>query len=412
MRTLISVVALLLGAVFLTAGDTWPQFRGPSGDGVSDAADVPTQWSETENVRWKAAIHDKGWSSPVVWGEQVWVTTARADGKAFYAVCLDRRSGKVVHDIKLFEEDNPAYCHPFNSYASPTPAVEAGRVYVHFGSHGTACLDTATSRVVWARRDLPCYHHRGPGSSPILYNGQLILTFDGFDRQYLAALDKATGRTVWKKERSIKYQSDNGDIKKAYSTPSVLMIEGKAQLVSPAAEATIAYDPTTGDELWRVIHGGMNEATRPVFGHGLIFLTTGHTAQLLAVKQGGHGDVGEAGVAWKVKRGVPTRPSPLLVGDLIFLVSDNGVASCLEAKTGRQVWQERLGGAFSASPVYAAGKVYFPDEDGRTHVLAAGRDFRVAAANRLDAGCMASPAVAGDAIFLRTKTHVYCLGRR
>lgn len=402
-------LALLLSASFLHAGDTWPQFRGPNGDGISDAKAVPTTWSETENVRWKVAIHDKGWSSPVVWGNQVWMTTATEDGHAYFAVCVDRTTGAIVHDLKLFTEEKPAFCHPYNSYASPTPVIEEGRVYVHFGAHGTACLDSASGKVLWQRTDLQCDHYRGPGSSPILVGKLLVLTFDGFDQQYVAALDKETGQTVWKKDRGILYTTNNGDYKKAYSTPAVLVLNGKPQLISPSAEATQAFDPATGEVLWSVHHGGMNEASRPVFGHDLIYLTSGHTANLLAVHMGGEGDVTRSGVAWKVNRSVPTRPSLLLIGELLFMVNDQGVASCLDAKTGTYLWNERVAKPCSGSPVYAAGHIYIADEEGKTHVLAADRTFKLVASNKLNAGCMASPAVAGDALFLRTKTHLYCI---
>jgi outer membrane protein assembly factor BamB len=408
----LAATVFFLTVAGLRADDSWPQFRGPNGDGVAVARDLPTHWSETENIRWKVAIHDKGWSSPVIWGDQVWMTTARADGHEFFALCVDKKTGKIVYDTKVFNDPKPAYCNPYNSYASPTPVVEEGRLYVHFGSHGTGCVDTTTGKVLWLRRDMPCYHHRGPGSSPIVYGKLLVLLFDGYDQQYVIALDKATGETVWKKERTIAYSSDNGDVKKAYATPSVVQINGKPQLVCPAAEATIAYNPENGEELWRVVHGGMNEATRPLFGHGLIFLTTGHTAQLIAVRQGGSGDVTKTGIAWKFNRGVPTRPSPLLVGDQLYMVSDKGIATCLDALTGKLLWQERLGGSFCASPLYAAGHIYLADEDGKTHALAPGPTFQSVAVNQLDAGCMASPAAVGDALYLRTKTHLYCIGRR
>jgi outer membrane protein assembly factor BamB len=285
--------------------------------------------------------------------------------------------------------------------------IEEGRVYVHFGSAGTACLDTTTGKVLWERRDLPCDHFRGPGSSPILCGKHLILTFDGFDHQYVAALDKETGKTVWKRDRDIRYSTSDGDYKKAYSTPAVMTVSGQLQIVSPSAEATIAYDPTTGEELWRVIHGGMNAAARPVFGNGLLYLTSGHTAHLLALRVGGRGDITDKALEWKATRGVPTRSSLLLVGDLLFMVNDGGIASCLDARTGKTHWQERLGGAFSASPVYCGGTVYFADEEGKTHVVKAEPVFQRVATNRLESGCMASPAVVDGAIFLRTKTHLY-----
>src|SRR5262245_61305639 len=191
----------------LRAADNWAEFRGPNGTGLSDSRNLPVTWSEKENIRWKTAIHDKGWSSPVVWGNQVWVTTAAEDGKRYYAICFDRQTGKVVHDLHLFDEPNPPDIRQYNSYASPTPAIEEGRIYVHFGSHGTVCLDTATGKVIWQRRDLPCDHFRGPGSSVCLYRDRLFFLFDGFDRQYVACLDKATGRTLWLKDRDLPYQN-------------------------------------------------------------------------------------------------------------------------------------------------------------------------------------------------------------
>lgn len=405
------VLANLQGADRVSAADNWPQFRGPNGDGIADTKSLPTKWSDSQNVRWKVAIHDKGWSSPVVWGNQVWVTTARSDGKQLFAVCVDRVSGKVVHDLLLFKVTSPQFCHPFNSFASPTPVIEEGRLYAHFGSPGTVCVDTATGKVLWSRDDLPCNHHRGAGSSPIVYQNLLVLTFDGYDRQYVAALDKTTGKTVWQKDRGIKYTTADGDYKKAYSTPSVLTVHGKPQLVSPSAEATIAYDPLTGTELWRVSHGGMNQSIRPVLAHGLIYLNSGHTSTLLAVLAGGTGDVTETGVAWKAKE-APTRPSVVVIEDLVYMVNDNGVAACLEAKTGKLVWKERLGGSFSASPVYAAGNIYFPAETGTTYVVKAGREFLLVEENELPAGIMASPAVAGNELFLRTKTHLYCIAAK
>ena len=431
MRWTLPLVAAALVLSTALPAHNWPAFRGPTGDGVSVATDLPTRWSETENIRWKTAIHGKGWSSPVVWGDQIWLTTADevrgsrsvpvpkkggakgpVERVTFFAIGVDRKTGKITHDILLGVEDNPAFCHDFNSYASPTPVIEQGRVYAHFGSHGTWCIDTASGKVLWERKDLKCDHFRGPGSSPILHNNLLILIFDGFDIQYVAALDKATGKTVWKKDRNIRYSSDNGDIKKAYATGRVMEIGGKSQLICPSAECTIAYDPATGDELWRFAHGGMNGSARPVGGHGLLFLTSGHTRQLLAVKEMVSGAVPKDAVVWRVDKIVPTRPSLILDGDMLYMVSDDGIASGLDAKTGKVYWSERQNGEFTASPVLAGGHLYLSNQTGKTIVLKASREYEPVATNTLDAGCMASPAVAGDALILRTKTHLYSIGKK
>ena len=245
-----------------------------------------------------------------------------------------------------------------------------------------------------------------------MFDGLLILTFDGFDFQYVTALDKTTGATVWRKDRNIKYSTPDGDYKKAYATPTIIEVGSRPQLICPSAEATNAFDPATGEELWRVAHGGMNAATRPVYGHGLVFLTSGHSMNLVAVRPGPSEEVNGSRIAWKTNKGVPTRPSQILVGDLLFMVNDAGIATCLEAKTGKQLWQDRLGGKFTASPVCTDGIIYLPDEDGKTHVIEAKSTFKKLAANPLDAGCMASPAISGDEIFIRTKTHLYCIGKK
>jgi outer membrane protein assembly factor BamB len=414
MRLASTLLALALAAMLpavRAADDNWPQYRGPGGAGQSGATGLPLKWSEKENVRWKTPIHDKGWSSPVVWGDQIWMTTALENGKELFAVCVDRDSGKVLHDIKVFDVEKPAFCIAFNSYASSTPVVEAGRVYVHFGSAGTACLDTGSGKVLWQRRDLPCDHWRGPGSSPVLGDGLLFLIFDGYDVQYVAALDKTNGKTVWKKDRNIKYRIDDGDIKKAYCTPALVEVGGKKQLVCPSAEATIAYEPKTGEEIWRVHHGGMNAAMPPLPGHGKLFWTNGSGA-LVAVRPDGSGDVTRTHLDWTVNKVMPTRSSAVLIDDLLYLVSDQGIAYCVEAKTGKVAKQERLGGNFTSSPVHADGRIYISNQDGATYVIEPGRELKVLAVNDLDDGCMASPAAVGKSLFLRTKTHLYRLEQK
>lgn len=422
MKKLVSVFLLVSFSLLAQAADNWPQFRGPDGTGHSDARDLPLTWSETQNVVWKTAIHDRGWSSPVIYGNQVWLTTASKDGRQLYALCLDRETGRIIRDMKLFDVAQPQYAHPFNTYASPTPVIEAGRVYITFGSPGTACIDTKTFKVVWERRDFECNHFRGSGSSPVLFRNLLLMHFDGSDHQFVVALDKRTGKTIWQTKRSIDFQdldkngkpAAEGDMRKAFATPHVAQINGRWEMISLGAKAAYSYDPFTGKELWRVEERAQHSAsTRPVLGHGMIFFPTGFSAgQLFAVKTGGNGLITDTHVAWKFKRSVSNKPSILLIGDLIYMVSDTGIVSCLEAKTGVQVWQQRIGGEFSASPVYADGKLWFFSEDGKTTVIKPGRAFERLAENQLADGFLASPAIAGKAFFLRTRTHLYRIEKK
>ncbi len=395
--------------------ESWAEFRGSHGDGMARAGShPPLRWSEGENIRWRVDIHGKGWSSPVVWNDQIWMTTATDDGKQMFAVCVDRPTGRIVHDILVFENENPRFCHPTNSFASPTPVVTDGRIYVHFGSYGTACLDTLTGARLWERRDLPCDHWRGPGASPILDDGRLYIAFDGYDLQYVVALDATTGDTVWKKDRNIDYGSDDGDLKKAYCTCQVITHNGRHQLISPSAAETISYDPQTGEELWRVRHGGMNTATRPLYADGLVFITVGDAVAgikptLLAVRPEGTGDITAEAIAWTNDKTPPKRSSPLVVDDLLFTISDDGVAMCLEATTGEIVWRSRIAGNYRTSPVYAAGRIYFANLEGDVNVIAADRDFQLLASNHLEHGFQASPAIVGNAIYLRSTKRLYCI---
>src|SRR5438128_6871044 len=327
MRHLLSLLSAALLVFSACANDNWPQFRGPNGDGHSDSRGLPMTWSESENVRWKTPVHGRAWSSPVILGDQVWLTTATEDGRDLFVVCVDRGTGKILRDEKIFDVEKPQFCHPFNSYASPTPVIEPGRVYVTFGSPGTACLDSKTGKVLWERRDFVCNHYRGAGSSPILYGNLLIMNFDGSDHQFLVALDKRTGKTVWRKERSIDFKDldtdgkpqTEGDLRKAFATPHVAAFGGQAVLISQGAKATYAYEPLTGNELWRVqertSHSG---GTRPLVGFGMIFVPTGWSqGQILAITPGKTGEVIDANdealgnakqqlhIAWKTKRNAP-----------------------------------------------------------------------------------------------------------
>jgi len=415
-----SVVLSASLVLSLAAAADWPEFRGPYGNGLvlapgdNKPVGLPLSWSETENVKWKTEIPYRGWSTPVILNGQVWLTTATLEGNDFFVICVDAATGKIVFNKKLFHCDNPEPLgNIVNCYASPSPAIEPGRVYVHFGSYGTACLDTANCSVIWQRQDLPCKHFRGPGSSVIIFEDLLILTMDGIDVQYMVALDKNTGKTVWKTDRTANWNdldakgkpTADGDFRKAYSTPLIADVGGKFQLLTTASKASYSYEPRTGKELWKIGHNRYSVATRPLFSHGLALISTG--GELLAIKPDGHGDVTNTHVAWKVTHAVPRMPSPVIVDDLLYMVNEDGTATCLEVATGKQVWQERIRGNYYASPVSADGRVYFFSGTGKATVLKTGRTYELLGTNMLDDGFMASPAVSGKALFLRTKTHLY-----
>ena len=399
-----------LPAIGSAAEPPWNQFRGGRGDGSSMAAGIPSTWSESQHIAWKTAIWGKGWSSPVAWKDRVWLTTATVDGRRLAVICLDRKTGKILHDRTIFTPRKPQYSDPFNSYASPTPFVEDNRVYIHFGSLGTACLDTSTCQVIWKRDDLPCNHFRGPASSVSIHGNSLFLPFDGSDRQYVTALDKHTGKTIWRTDRDVDFGGLGGAHRKAFCTARVLTHQGRTQVVIPAALATMSYDPRTGRELWRVVHGGANTACPPIFRNGLVFFNSGDvTNRLYAVRPDGSGDVTGTHVVWSTMRGVPSRPSVLLAGDSIYMISNAGVASCVDITTGKTRWSSRITGKYSASPILVDTRIFcFEEERGRCHVFAADpRGYRPLASNALDASFMASPAVTDRLLLLRTKTHLY-----
>lgn len=414
MKTVHSAVAVWLMLMCLVASayaqDNWPEFRGPLTNGQAPDAKVPVRWSETENVTWKTPLPGRAWSSPVIWGRQIWLTDGTADGKELYAVCIDRETGEVLLNRKQFELEVPPEIHKFNSFSSPSPVIEAGRVYLSWGSYGLACVDTATMETLWQRRDLECDHYRGPGSSPILFGDLLIEHYDGYDYQYVIALNKHTGDTVWRTNRPTDFGTDNGDMKKAYATPLVIEGIGQQQLISPTSKGTFAYNPQTGEEIWRVTYNEFSTPCRPLYDeeNNLVIIGTGFSkGAVLAVRPDGTGDVTETHVAWIQKRGMPSKPSPLLIDGLVYTVEDKGVLSCLDVLTGEAVWQERIGGNHSASPVYAGGHIYTFAEDGRSVVFKPGRTFEEVAVNQLEEGFMSSPAVAGDALFLRTTAALY-----
>lgn len=394
------VFALILAVL----AQDWPQFRGPDGQGHADVKVLPLEWSDTSaNVAWRVPIAGLGWSSPVVSKDRLWITTATEEGRSLRAVSLDALSGKILQDVEVFRLPAPGKIQPKNSHASPTPILDGEFVYVHFGPHGTACL-SSKGDVVW-KQQIKYSPVHGPGGSPALWRDLLLVSCDGSDAQFVAALDRKTGRVRWNSPRE-----PNDYFKKfAFSTPLVIDVKGATQVISQGASSATAYDPANGRPIWRVRYAeGYSVVPRPVYGHGLVFISTGFDRPtLIAVRPDGRGDVTESHVVWRLDRGAPNTPSPLLVGDELYVVSDSGTATCLDAKTGTVHWRERVGGASSASPIHAAGRIYFLDEAGVAMVVKPGKTFERLARNEVKARTFASPAAIEGALFLRTDRHLY-----
>ncbi len=417
----------------------WKQFRGPDGQGHTDAKELPLTWSETENVRWKTAIPGRGWSSPVFDGDIAWMTTAveapltgdalekaQKDKLAndpsakqlsllasvsLRAVSVDIKTGNLLSDIELLNIPNPPAIHDLNSYASPTPVLDGNLLLCHFGELGTACLDIYAGDVKW-KKTLPSSHAVGAGSSPVIFGDLVICTCDGTDLQYVAALNKRTGEQVWKTNRP-KMSGQNGDFHKSYCTPLLVEVAGKNQVIIPGAQWVVAYDPADGHEIWRVRYGdGFSNVPRPVIANNMVCVCTGFMQpQLIAIRMDGQGDVTSSHVAWKILKSVPTMPSPVVVGEEIYFVTDQGVATCANAANGDIVWTKRMGGNYSASPLASAGRLYFSNREGETTVIRPGKQYEELASNKLDGQHMASPAVFENSLLLRTNTHLYRIGQ-
>jgi len=406
------IILLALGVLTMAtarAGRDWPQFRGPLGNGHSDAVGIPVKFDDSAHVKWKTRVEGQGWSSPVIYKDQIWMQNSLDDGRSLRALCYDKNTGKKLYDIEVFYVPEPAKINKANSHASPTPALEEGRCYVFFGMYGVAAIDTNTGRIVWKNRSLKHDHdENGAGSSPILYKDKLILNCDGTELRYVAALYKKNGKLAWRANRSNDMSDINFHLRKAYHTPEIIRVDGRDQLVSMGAQRVSGFDPDTGKELWYVDIPGFSNVPRPVYGHGLVFIATGYMKpQMWAIDPRGRGDLTDTGVKWRVIRQAPAKPSPILVGDILYMVSDGGILTALEARTGKEIYQERLRGKFSASPVYADGRLYFADESGVISVVQPGRQFKVLARNQFPSGFMASPAFSGNAMYLRSKTHLY-----
>ncbi|MBI3874765.1 MAG: PQQ-like beta-propeller repeat protein [Verrucomicrobia bacterium] len=386
--------------------ENWTEFRGPTGQGNSTAHGLPAEWSTTKNIAWKQAIPGKGWSSPIIVDGHVYLTTAVTDAsgssQSLRTLCLGAVDGKTLWSTEVFSS-SITRAHGKNSQASPTPIVEGRRLYVHFGHMGTACLDL-DGKIIWSNNSLGYPPVHGNGGSPALVDDALVFSCDGANDPFIIALSKADGKVLWKTSRETTAAK-----KFSFSTPLVITVSGQKQIITPGSGAVCALNPKDGSEIWRVRYGeGYSVVPRPVFGHGMIFLSSGFDrASIIAIRPDGKGDVTDTHVVWTLGKSAPKTPSPLLVGDELYIVSDDGVASCVDAKTGSVYWAERLTGGFSSSPLFADGKLYFQNETGTGFVLKAGKTFEKLAENPLGEKSLASYAVADKALFIRTEQTLF-----
>src|SRR5262245_33761775 len=399
-------VSALLTLLSAARGEDWTEFRGPGGQGHSTARNLPIEWSATRNIALKQSLPGQGWSSPVLYQGRIYLTTAVSEGSgsdlSLRALCLDAAEGKIQWDTEVFKVASSRK-HNKNSRASATPLIENERLYAHFGHYGTACLDL-NGKVLWRNTSLSYPPVHGNGGSPALVDDALIFSCDGESDPFVVALNKHTGKVLWKVSRKTGASKTF-----SFSTPLAITVKGQKQVISPGSGAVCAYDPKTGRELWRVRYGeGYSVIPRPVFGHELLFICTGFDRPtVIAVRPDGQGDVTDTHVVWTLARGAPNTPSPLLVGDELYLVSDAGIASCVDARTGKVHWQERVGGNYSASPVFADGRIYLQSEEGKGVVLKAGREFQKLAENPLNERSLASYAIGERALFVRTEDHLF-----
>lgn len=405
----IVAIGLIFAGSFPSYAQSWPEFRGSGQQGHSNAENVPLNWSDASpNLAWKTAIPGLGWSSPSYDKNEIWITSALADEGRLLAFCINSTDGSILHEIEVFKLEDLGKIHGKNSHASPTPVIDGDLVFVHFGAHGTACLNRK-GEIVW-KKQFPYGHFHGPGGSPIVYKNRLILNCDGDKEQFVIALDKATGEEIWRTKRDhiLPERFTGGKmVPIGFSTPLVAEINGQIQLISNGPDHVAGYDIDSGKELWWFSYDGYSNVPRPILSDDLLFICSGYDRPVLyAIKIGGSGDITESGLVWKMDKQAPLNPSPLVIGDELYLVNDRGIAMCLDKRTGETHWQERFGADYSASLLHVADRIYFTDEVGKTTVVKPGKTFEKLAENSVEGRTLASLTPINGAIFVRTDTHL------
>lgn len=421
--TLLVLFLLPICLVSVATAENWPGFRGPTGQGISTEKNLPLAWNNSNNIAWKTRIPGTGWSSPVVWGEHVVVTTATDEGTACHVLCLDRDSGKILWDVEVFKQ-TPSRKETRNSYATPTPVTDGRRVYAFFGEGGAAALDF-DGKVAWTYTKDSYYSQHGLGASPILYKDLLLMPWDPsirggdeprigwqipWDKSYVLALDKNTGQ--------VRYKAMRGMSRLGHMTPHIVEVDGRPQLISSAGDIIEGFDPDTGRRIWWVYAGGEGVVPSPVIGGGMVFSSSGFPtpvgrqeihAAIRAFRLGGEGDVTKKNFVWEQRKGVPMIPSLLLVDHLLYAIKEDGALQCLQAADGKVVYREHLDGTYSASPLYAAGRIYLLNDNGDTTVIQAGPQFKQLASNPIGEPCQASMAASDGRLFIRTEKHLFCI---
>jgi outer membrane protein assembly factor BamB len=419
---LAAFAACLTLAAGATRGENWPGFRGPTGQGVSTEKDLPSEWGPGNNVAWTADLPGEGWASPIVWDNHVFLTAAIHDGTSCHILAFDRDTGRRLWDTEVFQQNTPRK-QERNSLATPTPVTDGQHVYAFFGGGGAAAVDLS-GHIAWTNTDNHFYSQHGLGASPILYKDLLLMPWDhsikegpdlkigwqtAWDKSYVWALDKNTG-----KER---YKAMRGMSRIGHMTPKIVDVDGKPQLVSAGGDVVGGFDPDTGQRIWWVRSGGEGVTPSPVFGDGVVYTSSGFPtgepyAAIRAFRLGGKGEVTRQNLLWEQKKGVPMIPSLLLADGLLYSIKETGILQCMEPSTGDIIYSERVEGTYSASPVYADGRIYLLNDDGDTTVIQPGREYKELARNELGEKSQSSIAVSSGKLFIRTAKHLYCIAKK